>query len=552
MSSLNSYKTRAIFAVACAASAAFAQSYDEPYRPQYHFTPAKNWMNDPNGLVYHEGKYHLYYQYNPTGDVWGNMSWGHAISPDLMHWDEQPVALSAFDSPAGSLKELYFSGSAVTDTKRTSGWGSRNNPPLVAMYTSYYPENLTLSNGQFVRGGTQAQSIAYSVDDGLTWEQYEGNPVIPEPPSQYADQWKDFRDPFVFWYAPKNHWVMALALALQHKVLLYTSDNLKEWQLVSEFGPFNAVGGVWECPSLTEFHVDGRKDQSKWLLMLGLNPGGPAFPEGSGTQYFVGSFDGTNFTPDEDTIRDPLNGTATGPDDTVSPQANWADWGPDYYAAVPWNGLPANKHVAVGWMNSWAYADRIPTSPWRSAMSIPRSLALKTLDGKVKLVQQPVSQLKGLERVRPLLQRSWKRLDSGSVDLPITPKTLDLELSFRPGKNSSRLGVDVRASADGARTRVGYDFNTAQMFVDRTASGDSSFSDFFRGVSYAPLSADKHGQVKLRILLDWSSVEVFGGQGESTITAQIFPNDSDVEARLVSEGDVENVKLKVLPVGSVW
>jgi sucrose-6-phosphate hydrolase SacC (GH32 family) len=179
-------------------STAYADTYDEKYRPQYHFTPTKNWMNDPNGLVYHKGIYHLYYQHNPTGDAWGNMSWGHALSKDLLHWDEQPIALSAFDSPAGPLEEFYFSVSAVTDSKRTSGWGSTRNPPLVAMYTSYFPEDLTLANGKTVRGGQQAQSIGYSVDDGLTWNQYAGNPVIPGPPQQYADQWKDFRDLFVF------------------------------------------------------------------------------------------------------------------------------------------------------------------------------------------------------------------------------------------------------------------------------------------------------------------------------------------------------------------
>lgn len=543
----------AAFFALFAFSTANADTYDEKYRPQYHFTPAKNWMNDPNGLVYHKGTYHLYYQHNPTGDVWGNMSWGHALSKDLLHWDEQPVALSAFDSPAGSLKEFYFSGSAVTDSKRTSGWGSPRNPPLVAMYTSYYPEDLTLANGKTVRGGQQAQSIAYSVDDGLTWNEYEGNPVIPDPPQQYADQWKDFRDPFVFWYEPQKHWVMALALSLKHKVLFYTSSDLKQWKLVSEFGPVNAVGGVWECPSVTEFYVDGSSSKSKWVLMLGLNPGGPAFPQGSGTQYLVGSFNGTAFLPDADTIRDPEAGVnVTGPDSTVSPQANWADWGPDYYAAVPWNGLPVNEHVTIAWMNDWAYATQIPTSPWRSAMSIPRKLSLKTIKGKVQLVQQPHPFLDTLERGRPLYQRSWKKLDPGSKKLLFKSQTFDLEITFVPSKKSSRVGIDLQTGINGTGTRIGYDFTTQQIFLDRTTSGNTTFNPLFPGVYYAPLSADKNGQIKLRLLVDWSSVEVFGGQGESTITAQIFPLDPDFEVELFSEGDVSNVKLNVRSVESVW
>jgi beta-fructofuranosidase/levanase len=235
-------------------------------------------------------------------------------------------------------------------------------------------------------------------------------------------------------------------------------------------------------------------------------------------------------------------------------QANWGDFGPDYYAAVPWNGLPSGEHVAIGWMNDWAYATQIPTSPWRSAMSIPRSLSLTTIQGKTQLIQQPHKSLSTLEGGRPLLKRSWNRISqSDSLDLPITAKALDLELTFRAGKNASRFGITVRSSPDEARgTRIGYDFRTAQMFVDRTASGDASFSALFEGVYYAPLAADSKGQVKLRVLLDWSSVEVFGGQGESTITAQIFPAEGDVGMGLWVEGDVEKVKLDVKGVEGVW
>jgi len=223
MPSAPSHRTRravALLAAAlCATSTVYAQSYQEPYRPQYHFSPAKNWLNDPNGLVYHKDEYHLFYQYNPTGDVWGNISWGHAVSPDLMRWKEEPVALNAFDAPSGPLTELYYSGSAVTDTECTSGWGSLSDPPLVAVYTSHYTEDLTLANGTKIRSGQESQSIAHSLDDGLTWTGYEHNPVILGPPSQYADDYQNFRDPFVFWHAPEKYWVMAVALPNEHKVL---------------------------------------------------------------------------------------------------------------------------------------------------------------------------------------------------------------------------------------------------------------------------------------------------------------------------------------------
>ena len=217
-----------------------AQLYSETYRPQYHFTPAKGWINDPNGLLYHKGLYHMYYQYNPTGTVWGNISWGHATSSDLIHWKELPIALDAFTTPRlGSLKEFFFSGSAVSDVNNTSGFGNSTHPPLVAMYTSYYPKNITLPGNQSIRADTQAQSIAYSTDDGLTWTEYAGSPVLPAPPSPYEDQWQNFRDPFVFRYDQGGYWVLVVSLAQLHKLLIYTSHDLKNWKHVSEFGPVN-------------------------------------------------------------------------------------------------------------------------------------------------------------------------------------------------------------------------------------------------------------------------------------------------------------------------
>src|SRR4051812_10121589 len=253
-----------------AAAAPIPTAYDQTYRPQFHFSPAKNWMNDPNGLVYYKGEYHLFFQYNPLGNQWGNMSWGHAVSRDLVHWQQLPVAIPM----AGD--ELIFSGSAVVDKDNTSGFGTKKNPAMVAIYTSARP-------------GSQAQSLAYSLDRGRTWTKYAGNPVLDIGSGE-------FRDPKVFWYAAQHKWVMAVSKALEHKIALYSSPDLKTWTHMSDFGPANATGGAWECPDLFPLAVDGNRHKTKWVMIVNINPGGIA--GGSGAQYFVGDFDGTNFKAD--------------------------------------------------------------------------------------------------------------------------------------------------------------------------------------------------------------------------------------------------------------
>ena len=259
-----------VFTGAATAAAPASASYQEPFRPQFHFTPAQNWMNDPNGLVYHKGEYHLFYQHNPFGNTWGHMSWGHAVSRDLVHWKHLPVAIPEEGS------EAIFSGSAVVDHENTSGFGSRAEPAMVAIYTSAYPDD-------------QEQSLAYSTDRGRTWTKYAGNPVLDDPD-------REFRDPKVFWYEPAGEWRMVVVKAVQRKVAIYSSKDLKQWEHLSDFGPANAVGGVWECPDLFPLPVDGKRKHTKWVMAVSLNPGGIA--GGSGTQYFVGDFDGTRFTAD--------------------------------------------------------------------------------------------------------------------------------------------------------------------------------------------------------------------------------------------------------------
>ncbi|KAJ8117184.1 hypothetical protein OPT61_g1562 [Boeremia exigua] len=691
---------RALALGLCVVQAASGQSFTELYRPQYHFTPAKNWMNDPNGLMFHNGVYHMYYQYNPGGDTWGAMSWGHATSLDLTHWEHQPVALLARGFP-DNVTEMFFSGSVVADTENTSGFGNDTEVPLVAVYTSYYPTTQNLASGKLVREGQQSQSIAYSLDKGMTWTTYEaGNPVILDPPEQYADQYRDFRDPSVSWHEPTKSWVAVISLAAARKLLIYTSSDLKEWILASEFGPVNAVGGVWECPSIAPFPFN---DGEKWVVQIGLNPGGPPGTIGSGTHYVVGSFDGKVFTADSDSVypeprvsndrvvfqnfegsgtfadlgwtatgnlrgAGPVNGsingqqtvagflgagfvntfldgdattgtltspsfnisrryinfligggyapnqtcvnlkidgkvvrTATGANaeklewqgwdvsafeglsavfeivDTLTggwghlnvdeisfsntlmqaQQANWVDYGPDYYAAIPFNGLPPSDRVDIAWMNNWQYGAAIPTNPWRSAMSILRKYSLKAIGGKATLVQEPVQDWASLESSARYLQ-SWDVVQEGYKELNVSGKALDVNLTISNRlpvtAESPQFGIILRATSDLAQqTRVGYDFTTQQIFVDRTKSGNVSFDSTFAATYYAPLPPGEDGKVTMRILLDWSSVEVFGGAGEATITAQIFPGDGAVHTQIFStDGDTHDVTISAVQLGSSW
>ncbi|MFI8347734.1 GH32 C-terminal domain-containing protein [Streptomyces sp. NPDC085596] len=814
------------------AAAADAPPYTETYRPQFHFTPEKNWMNDPNGLVYYQGEYHLFYQYNPNGNSWGDMSWGHAVSTDLVHWKQLPLALSHDD------KEMVFSGSAVIDRNNTSGFGTPDNPPMVAVYTS-----------AFRYGGKQAQSLAYSTDRGRTWTKYQGNPVLDIGSTE-------FRDPKVQWYAPTKSWLMTVALPTERKVRFYTSKNLKDWKQLSEFGPAGATGGVWECPDLFPLAVDGNPRKVKWVLVTNVNPG--AVAGGSGTQYFTGDFDGTAFTPDDDgsytpppgtavqdfeaesfgdwtatgtafgggpasgavdgqqTVTgfdgkrlansfhggDPSTGTLTSPGFTVttpylnfkaggghhphepgtavdrgptpegtvladfeggtyghwtatgdafgtapatgtlpdqqqvsgwlgdglvnsyrggdtgtgtltSPEftldknyvdfligggdhpatsagptavelvvdgrtvrtttgrnsealdwaswdvrdlrgkraririvddntgrwghlnvdhlvlsdtraepltqetavnllvdgevvrsvtgsdseamdwasfdlrpyqgrtariqlvdrntggwghiladsftaaqaparsaverASWVDYGKDHYAAVTWNDAPDGRRYMIGWMAGLDYAGATPTTPWRSAQTVPRRLTLRTIDGRPRLTSEPVAALSTLWR-QPTTT-AGATVTNTSRPLPVKGKALDIEATFTL-RDADRFGLKVRTGSGGEETTVGYDRTTGELYVDRTHSGVTDFSPSFPGVQRAPLKP-RDGKVKLRILVDWSSVEVYGGDGEATITDLVFPDPtSDGVQVFADHGSVKLDRATVRQVGS--
>jgi len=523
----------ALFLAGCASHKTnSARGYDEPFRPQLSFSPQRDWMNDPNGMVYHDGEYHLFYQYNPNKNTWGDMSWGHAVSADLLHWTELPMALPVEKDGNGMITQMFFSGSAVVDYANTSGFGQLGKPAMVAMYTAVYPQARAV-NGRRLRAGAQAQSLAYSLDRGRTWTQYAGNPVIPEPPAKYAAEYRDFRDPKIFWYEPEHKWVLAAVVAQQHKALFYSSPDLIHWEWTGEFGPTGATGGLWECPDLIELAVDGDPARRKWVLIISLNPGGPA--GGSGIQYFVGDFDGKTFKRDRSASND-------------GPQ--WLDYGADFYAGVTYNDAPGGRRLLVGWMNNWLYGEKVPTAPWRSAQAMPRELGLRTMNGQVRLVQWPIEEADSLRGA--LLHSAPERSIARGVQvLPlagIPSAPLELQMVLQPG-SATHAGVRL---GQRAYTEIGYDAASGVVYVDRTRSGETGFHPRFAARHTAPVSV-RDGGLPLRILVDRGSVTVFAGEGEAVLTDQIFPTAGvDGVSLFNTDGDAHVRDLKVWSLNSIW
>ncbi len=498
-------------------------AFDEPTRPQYHFTPPAHWMNDPNGMVYYQGEYHLFYQYYPGGFTgaggrfadplkWGPMHWGHAVSRDLVRWEHLPVALYPDTAPGEEdIRGMIFSGSAVVDWNNTSGLGQ--GEVLVAFYTL----------ADVAPGDGQRQAIAYSTDRGRTWTKYAGNPVLPNPGRQ------DFRDPKVFWHEPTGRWVMILAV--HDRVELYTSADLKSWTYASEFGDGHGARGLpWECPDLFPLPVNGDPEQTKWAMLVSVGQGAPY--GGSGTQYFIGDFDGRQFTSDN-------------PADRIL----WLDYGRDNYAGVTWSDHPDNarQRLFIGWMSNWDYANDVPTTHFRSAMTLPRVLTLKSFPEGVRLVTRPLPALATLRRQPELLKLRDLRLD-GSLDLP-PGETLEIEAEFRLEGNAAEFGFRLRQGG-GCETVVGYSPDAASLFVDRSRSGSFAFKND-RGRHAAPLEPDD-GVVGLHLFLDRTSVEVFGNGGRQVITGQIFPPPEAVGAEVyASQGAVTLRRLTVHQLGRI-
>jgi sucrose-6-phosphate hydrolase SacC (GH32 family) len=458
-------------------------AYQQPYRPQYHFSPREHWTNDPNGLVYFEGEYHLFYQYNPFGDVWGHMSWGHAVSPDLVHWQELPVALPEEDGI------MIFTGSTVVDTRNTSGFCAKAQPCLVAVYTGHTPATASHT-------ALQTQNLAYSNDRGRTWTKYRANPVLNL-------NMADFRDPHVFWSEQARRWVMAVALPDEHKVAFFGSADLKRWDRLSEFGPAGATGGQWECPTMVELPLEGDTRRTRWVLKVGLNPGG--IQGGSGEQYFVGSFDGTRLI-----------------NENPAPVTLWTDYGKDCYCALTFNGIP-RTHVPImmGWMNNWQYASKVPTQPWRGQMTIPRRLALEALPEGIRLVQEPVEDV-ALLRDRHF---AWQGESAAELNRMLSAQSMpgrsfELRATVEPGGGQD---VGWKLLADGGTfTEVGYSRARGEVFVDRTHSGVTDFSKDFPARTSAPLQTGD-APLRLTMLVDRSTLEVFAQGGRVAITNLLYP-----------------------------
>ncbi|WP_440998506.1 glycoside hydrolase family 32 protein [Fodinibius sp. SL11] len=485
-------------------------AYDELYRPQFHFTPAQNWINDPNGLVYHDGEYHLFYQYNPFGDQWGHMSWGHAVSTDLMHWEELDVALQEEDGI------MIFSGSAVVDKQNTSGLGAEENPPMVAIYTGHHDSE---------ENPKQDQRIAYSTDNGRSWTKYEGNPVIDE-------EMENFRDPKVIWHEETEKWIMVVALPTEYKVRFYSSDNLIDWKMESEFGPAGGTGGIWECPDLFKLPVDGHDGESRWVLQVDMNPG--AVAGGSGGQYFVGDFDGSEFTESEETKGETL----------------WVDYGKDFYAVQSYSNIPDGRRIWLAWMNNWNYAGEIPTNPWRGAMTIPRKVGLMSTDEGPRLTQKTVDELNTIAGEAQQFENITIS-DGLFTDENLEGTTYKIEAEIQLN-DAERVGFNLR-KGDEEQTVVGYDVRAEELFVDRRNSGEVSFhEDFAAEIQTAPLRLNKN-ILTLEILVDRSSVEVFSGKGDRSITNRIFPSESSNGIEIFSEGGAaEVVNLGFRELQSTW
>jgi fructan beta-fructosidase len=475
-------------------------------RPVLHYTARNTWLNDPNGLIFHGGLYHLYYQNNPLGSTWGNMSWGHATSRDLFTWTEQDIAIGV------DAHEEIFSGSIVFDARNTSGLGATLQPPLVAIYTSAYTK-------ASAHAGLQAQSLAYSLDGGYTWKKYANNPVLNRNSA-------DFRDPKVFRYDSglESFWVMVAVEAVEHTVVLYRSADLKAWQYLSSFGPANATGGIWECPDLFPLPLDGDSLTVKWVLSVNMNPGGPN--GGSAGQYFVGHFDGKIFTS-ETTVD-------TGADTQGQLEKyQWLDWGRDYYAAVSFNDVPDGRRIMVGWMNNWDYANETPTVPWRSQMALPRAVELATIDGQPRLIQRPAPEMCTHFGPALLLNSDAVPIPEGTHPLEADGPVLLIEAEFAPG-TATEFGFIVRKGTDEG-TRIGIAPALGQISIDRQASGQVDFHGTFPSIDSAPLVATG-GMYTLTVVVDHCSVEVFAHPGEVSLAELIFPLDESTGVSVYSIG----------------
>lgn len=495
-----------------AAARAGAQQADETaaWRPLIHFYAPPDWINDPNGPILLNDQYHLFFQLNPFGDEWGHMSWGHAVSPDLIHWKRLPTAIPEENGIS------IFSGSTVADVHNTSGLcGAGTETPncVIAIYAGASRD-------------LQTQNLAYSRDGAMTWTKYSGNPVINLG-------LRDFRDPKVFWHAATQSWVMVVALSAERKVRIYRSANLRQWTLASEFGPAGAVGGVWECPDLFELPIydqqgndlQGKRNGSRWLLSVNVSTGSPA--GGGGDQYFIGSFNGFRFVEDH---------PGSGP--------HWADWGKDFYASTSLVNGPAGPdgiadRLWLGWMSNWEYAAKLPTLPGRGEMTVVRRLFLREppayppptpSEEPLLLVQQPIlpgpayKPYAAIWGAPPYLTAAQENAALAKEKLP--GRAYRLRFDLDPGE-AAQAGVRIRTSngsQPAEETVIGIDTGTGRIFVDRTHSGRTDWAPEFPVRVSAPLKHPQAAPIPIEIVVDSNSVEVFAEDGETVLTDLIYPS----------------------------
>ncbi|MDA9773614.1 glycoside hydrolase family 32 protein [Saprospiraceae bacterium] len=479
--------------------------YNEKFRPQFHFSPQSKWMNDPNGMVFYKGIYHLFYQYYPEDIVWGPMHWGHAVSEDLIQWEHKPIAL--YPDSLGYI----FSGSTVVDFENTSGFGTTENPPLVAIYTYHDIEGERAKRKDF-----QTQGIAYSLDNGDSWIKYDANPVIGNK------NIKDFRDPKVMWHDESSQWIMTLVAGDHAK--FYGSEDLKKWNLLSEFGKDKgAHGGVWECPDLFKIKVKGSEEE-KWVLFISINPGAPN--GGSGTQYFIGDFDGKKFTAEQ--------------------KNEWLDYGRDNYAGVTYSNAPNGDHTFIGWMSNWDYAQITPTEIWRSAMTLPRNIELVKEQTGYFLKSYPVSNLKSISR--ELLVEEKIELDK---KYKLTNENFNnLDLVF-----SAKLSDAIRLILSNEKgENVVFEVNTVEneLWFDRTESGLVAFEPRFAGTVQKQSYQENENLIEFRFITDESLIEIFIDQGRYIFTNQIFPSMPYTNLEIQGKDGVSISNFSINKLSSIW
>ncbi len=488
-------------------------SYHEKHRPQFHFTPEANWMNDPNGMFYYEGKYHLFYQYFPDSTVWGPMHWGHAESNDMVHWKHLPIGL--FPDSIGCI----FSGGAVVDNNNTSKLGTETNPPIVATFTHHNFDGEKAKTNDF-----QKQSIAYSLDGGSKWIKYKHNPVIPN-----TDKIKDFRDPKVVWHEETKKWI--LVLAAYDRVKFYASTNLIDWKFISDFG-IKGDKRLWECPDLFPMKVEGSKEE-KWVLIVSIQKEAPN--EGTATSYFVGEFNGTEFKSEIESQK-------------------WLDWGTDNYAFVTWNNVPKKdgRILGMGWMSNWQYAQIVPTEKWRSAMTLPRELKLIKSESNYALHSLPVKEFKSLRgKLTSLgaLEISDEKILEG--DFSAAQSELDLTIDL---KNTRANSFGLKLQNDlGENLVVKFNKSEGKMYIDRTNSRKNKFSEeFFKNIHSAPIDFENE-KLNIRLIIDAASIEIFIDNGALSFTSIFFPTkDFTTMSLFANDGVAKIMEAKIYALDGIW